>query len=55
MPKFTVMSPLKIAADKVLQPGETVELTEKQAKELIACGAIEAPKSVPPQAEPKKK
>lgn len=40
MPNYKVKTPLK-GTDGVIEPGETVDLPAKAARELIACGAIE--------------
>ncbi len=45
MPKYTVLSPVKTADGKgenrqQLEPGDTIELNAKDAKELIAAGVI---------------
>ena len=50
MPKYQVLSPIKIGPnpDDVLSIGDEAEFTEKEAKELIACGALkEATKPAP--------
>jgi hypothetical protein len=42
MPKYKVLSPIKTGPkpDDVLSIGEEAEFTAKEAKELIACGAL---------------
>ncbi len=42
MPKYQVLSPIKIGPkpDDMLSIGEEAEFTAKEAKELIACGAL---------------
>jgi len=41
MAKYTVKSPIKIGTNDVAQPGDEIEFSAKEAKELLACGAIE--------------
>ena len=38
---YTVLSPISVESGTTLMPGETVEIEEKHAKELIALGAVE--------------
>lgn len=47
MPKYIVKSPVKLA-DGIRQEGETIELDEPSAAELIALGAVEAVKDAAP-------
>ncbi|EHP39422.1 hypothetical protein OR16_31724 [Cupriavidus basilensis OR16] len=48
MPKFWVLTPL-LTAEGRLEPGEEVDLKPKEARELLAAGAIskEKPVAVP--------
>ena len=48
MAKYTTIEPLLLKAGRV-EPGETVELGERQAKQLLELGAIK------PAAQPKPK
>ena len=42
MPKYQVLNPIKIGPNPndVLSIGDEAEFSEKEAKELIACGAL---------------
>lgn len=54
MPKYIVMSPVK-DQDGIRQEGETIELDEQTAAELIALGALESVKDAArekPKAKP---
>ena len=45
---FKVLSPIKLESDTLTMPGETVEIEEKHARELLALGVVELSKDAPP-------
>jgi len=46
MPEFITKTPIKFTATEITPEGEPVELTEKEAKPLLASGAIVRAKAV---------
>jgi len=48
MSKYTAKTPIKLNDDERVEEGAELELTDKQAKPLLAIGAVEAVKPAKP-------
>lgn len=47
MPRYDVLTPLR-RDGKITRPGRTVEMTEAEARPLLACGALAPAKEAAP-------